>query len=155
MREMRQLASQGPWSYFPSTRSSWSYRTMKLCSASRSSSTQETAPVRLGHFLVENDMWSHTVTEMQCRLPLSQYQRFRSHGWGGRWKVAALTITLLSENIRFPSPKSFMFCGLHCPRVWGIFAREPNEGSTWPFGTPPLTRAVAKTGVPVLAVLWL
>lgn len=71
--------------HFPSTRSSWSYRTMKLCSENRSSSTQETAPVRLGHFLVENDMWSHTVTEIQCQLSLSQYQSFRNHRLG--WEV--------------------------------------------------------------------
>ena len=145
VREIRQLASHGPWSYFPSTRSSWSYRTMKWCSENRSSSTQETAPVRLGHFLVENDMWEKKkmicdLTQwLKCSVnsPSADIRGSETKGWGWGWKVAALTITLISKNISFPSPKSLTFCGLNCPSGRGIFAREPDEGSTWPSGTPP------------------
>ena len=149
-REMRQLASHQPLSYFPSTRNSWPYRTMQWCSENRSSSIQETTPVRLGHFLVESDMWSQTVTKMQCQFFLGQYISLETKGWGWGWRVATFTITFPSKNICFPSPKSLMICRHNCPR-WGVIIREPSKGSPWPFETPPPTRAMAGKGVPVLA----
>lgn len=106
VREIRQLASHGPWSYFPSTRSSWSYRTMKRCSESRSSSTQETAPVRLGHFLVENDTWKkkkrkwHVISHSDWNAvsilpqPILDVQKPRAGVGGGRWQLSLLLWSL-------------------------------------------------------------
>lgn len=120
---MRQLASHGALSYFPSTRSSWPYRTMKWCSENRSSSIQETTPVRLGHFLIESDMWSQTVTEMQCQFSLSQH---RGLGWG--WRVAALSIFSL---------KIFAFHTPSHSRPVGITVRGEVLSSGNPVRVPP------------------
>lgn len=69
---------------------------------------------------------------------------------GEGWMVAALTF--LSKNICFPSPKSFVFCWLNCPRV-RCFHQGTNKGSTRPFGIPSATRTMAEKGVPVIAML--
>lgn len=124
VKEIRELASHEPLSYFPSTRSSWPYRTMKWCSENRSSSVQETTPVRLRHFLVESDMSSQTVTEIRCQFSLSQ-QHPETKG-GEWWRVAVLTVNFFSKNICFSSSKSLTLCGLNCPKV-RCFHRELNE----------------------------
>lgn len=113
----------GPWSHFPSTRSSWSW-TMKLCSENRSSSTQETAPVRLGHFLEICDLTQWLKSSVSIAQPISGAQE---PGWGGRWRVAALHyyFAIWKHSLYIPQIIHVLWTLLSKGVI--IFAREPSE----------------------------